>query len=154
MDAKLQLSTLQKDVARIKEKSARIDSMRSELERLAAQYDVAITATLPEEQLPEVLDAIAAAARVSGVRLIGIKPKEEVSHLTPSASGFLELPIQVDALGGYHHLGRFLSAVEESKVLVGVQELTIQANPEDIWNHKALFVFVAYLFPAREGAKS
>lgn len=107
----------------------------------------------PEERVPELLDQIAQAAKSSQVRLSQVKPGEELSRLRPGPSGFLELPIRVEATGGYHPLGRFLDLLERSNSLIRVRQLEIKPNPEEIWRHQASLTLQAYLLPGRSKEK-
>ncbi len=147
MDSCSRNKTIVKDMALLKEKIAKFPEMEKQLIQLAGQYDPRMVTTPPEKQLPEILEVIAQAAKASDVRLLGAKPRMEISDLSPGSSGFLELPVQVDASGGYHQLGLFLDSLESSRMLVRVHELKIQTNPEDIWHHQATFVLWTYLFP-------
>lgn len=152
-DLQRRSAAMSKDAALFKEKFAKLPQMEKELAEMAGQYDARMVTTLPEEQLPELFEVIAEAARAADVRLQSVKSKAEVSKLSPSSSGFLELPVQIDAEGGYHQLGVFLDKLEASRALVRVHELKIEANSEDIWRHQATFVLWAYLFPAGEKPK-
>ncbi|MBI3615492.1 MAG: type 4a pilus biogenesis protein PilO [Candidatus Omnitrophica bacterium] len=124
-----------------------------ELAKQKAQAEIFSAAHPPEEQLPELLEMIAQAARASQVKLILVKPKENLSQLSPSPTGFLEMPIQVEAVGGYHPIGKFLDALERSESLIRLQELKIQANPKDVWNHQTTLTFQVYLLPAAGDSK-
>ncbi len=154
MDSCSRNKTIVKDMALLKEKIARFPQMERQLSQLAGQYDPRMVMTPPEKQLPEILEVVAQAAKAADVRLLGAKPRAEISDLSPGASGFLELPVQVDAFGGYHQLGLFLDALESSRMLVRVHELKIEAHREDIWHHQATFVLWTYLFPVGDQSKS
>ncbi len=153
-DLQARVKKVRSEVAEVRAKMVQLPAMETELRQLASQYDSAVITTPPEEQLPELFEMIAQAARNSQVRLIGVKPKVEIGQVTPGASGFLELPVQVDASGGYHQLGMFVDALERSKSLLRIEELKIQQDPKDIWHHEATFIIHAYLFPGGEKGKS
>jgi Tfp pilus assembly protein PilO len=152
-DVGLRAKTMAQDVKLVKEKMTKLGVMQKQLDEMAAQYDARMITMLPEEQLPELFQVITQAARTSDVRIANIKPKVEVNQLSPSTSGFLEVPIQVDASGAYHNLGKFLDAIESSKALFRVREIKVEANPADIWHHEASVVIWAYLFPGGERSK-
>ena len=122
-----------------------------EFKDLKAQSELGAAALLPQQQLPELMDKIALAAQSAGVSLEVVKPKLEMGQLLPGPSGYLELPLEVHAVGSYHALGLFLDTLERSDSLIRVQEFKIQSDPKDIWNHQATLVLQSYLFP---GGKS
>ena len=153
MDLRLRNETITKDMALLKQKLVQMPQMEKQLKELTGQYDPRMVTTPPEKQLPEILETIAKAAKTSDVRLIVSKPKMDIEALSPSASGFLELPVQVEASGGYHQIGLFLDALEGSKMLVRIHELKIQASSDDIWHHHATFVLWTYLFPLGDKQK-
>ena len=146
--------TMAQDLKVLKEKIKKLPQMEKELEQMAGQYDPKMVTMLPEEQLPEFLQLITQAARTADVRLSNIKPVMEVSGLSPSPSGFLELPVRVDASGGYHNIGRFLDVLESSKALFRVYQIKIEPSDHDMWHHEANIVLWVYLFPGGDRPKS
>ncbi len=129
------------------ERLARTAPLERELEDLKRKVELGPPTLPPEEQLPDLLERIAQAARGSQVRLSAVKPKEDLANLAPGPSGYLELPVEVSASAGYHPLGAFLDALEQSEMLIRVQELEIKDDPRDLWNHQATLVLQAYLLP-------
>ncbi|MBI3318313.1 MAG: type 4a pilus biogenesis protein PilO [Candidatus Omnitrophica bacterium] len=125
-----------------------LPAMEEELKRLFAEYELPATNLSPEEQLPQLLENIAQLARASQVRLVAVKPKADLSLLAPGPSGYLELPVQMEASGGYHAIGSFLDAMERSKSLVRVLELQMEPSSEDLWHHQAILILQLYLVPS------
>ncbi len=148
-----QVRTKRKQLSELKRNLPQLEKLESEVAVLSAQHHLPSGSRQPEEQLPELLDAIAQAARSAGGRLIRVKPKVEEGLAKPGPSGYLELPIQVEASAGYHPLGLFLDSLERSENFIRVQEFRIHGDPQDIWNHKASFIFQAYLLPSREAVE-
>ena len=148
-----QIQRLQRDLTQTRQRMAHLKASEEELSRLAAQYELPSVTLAPEEQLPELLERIAQLAHASHVHLLAVKPKADFDRLNPGASGYLELPVTVEASAGYHQVGAFLDALERSESLVRVQELKIQANESDLWNHDVAIVLQTYLVPgARRNA--
>ncbi len=138
---------LRKELKTFQQKQAEKPTLEKELDRLRAE-DTGPAVTIPvEEQLPDLLETIATAARFSEVHLLTVKPKMDYTELKTGRSGYLELPIEVSALAGYHRIGAFLDVLERSPSLLKVSEMEIQPNPKDIWHHRATVVFLAYLVP-------
>lgn len=142
-----QVQGLKAQIQEARQRLGQFPKREKELSDLKTQYELSGANLISQQQLPELLEKIAQAARSAGVRLEAVKPKVDISQLTPGPSGYLELPLEVDAVAGYHGLGVFLDTLERSDNLIRVQEFKIQADPKDLWNHQATFVLQSYLLP-------
>jgi len=141
-----QVHTLRAQVVEARQGLAQRPALEAEAARLAAEYELSADALPPEEQVPELLKAITEVAQASQVGLLTVRPKVDLGQITPGPSGYLELPIEIAASGGYHEIGTFLDALERSpSLLLRVQRFQIQPDPQDLWHHQALFVLQAYL---------
>ena len=123
-------------------------ALEEDRKRLASQLQLPALTIPPEQQLPDLLDRITRAARVSEVRLLGLKPQADLRNLKPGPSGYIEVPLEVIAAAGYHSIGRFLDGLESSQDLLQVRELQIESNSRDVWSHAVTVLLVAYLVPA------
>ena len=132
---------------------AQLPNIEKELIRLRNQYELPAVTPPPEEQLPELLEMIAQAARTSQVNLLSVKPGGKLNQLSPGPTGYLELPIEVEALAGYHQFGKFLDILENSENLVRVQKLRLQSDPSDLFRHQTTLVMQAYLLPSGDAKK-
>jgi Tfp pilus assembly protein PilO len=141
---------LKQQIAQTRQEFAQLPALEAELARWMVQYRMPTVVPPLEEQLPELLGTIAQAARSAQVRLLSIKPEGEMRQLTPGPTGYLELPVQVETSAGYHQVGRFIDALENSDSLLRVEELGIRADPVDIWHHQVSFVLAVYLLPSGE----
>ena len=97
----------------------------------------------PEEEIPAVIEHLSDLASQTGVRIQVILPQhqgdtpEDARNATQpqgkTASGpvvFKEVPIQIDALAGYHELGAFLSLVESGEKPMLVSSLRISGSKD------------------------
>ena len=125
-----------------------ISKLQAQLEQLQAEMEILEEVPLPEEQLPELLEAMAQMGRVAQVSLVSVRPQLDLSTLNRGLSGYLELPLKVEVVGGYHQIGSFLDALESSEHLVRVEGFQIQGSSGDIWHHKATLLLRAYLLPS------
>ena len=148
-EARLQMQDLQAQVDRTRGGLARMPAMEQQIAQLTAQYQLPAATKPPEQQLPELLEMISQVARRTQVRVIAAKPKADVSSLTPSTSGYLELPVLVGLAGGYHQIGAFLDALERSGSLLRVREMALLHGSADLYHHHAVILFQVYLVPAR-----
>jgi len=145
--ARLEILAIQQKLAGVREDLKRLPAMKDELTRLTTEGVFSSVSRPPEEQLPELLGSIAQMARTSQVRLLAVKPKMELNALTPGPSGYLEMPLYLEAAAGYHQIGAFLDLLENSQHLVRLDEFNIKSDDTDPWRHRAVFTLRAYLFP-------
>lgn len=147
--ARAQIQELRGQVEQVRAGLAQQPAMEEETRRLQAEYKLPEVTKPPEQQLPELLELISQVARQAGVRVVAAKPKGDVSKLLPGASGYLELPVLVLVSGGYHQIGQFLDALEQSETLLRVRELSVMDDEEKLYEHTGAVLFQAYLVPAR-----
>lgn len=110
-----------------------------------------------EEELPTVIERLTELGGQTGVKLQLIAPQRPLAstnHSKESAAGLLytEIPIQLDALGGFHQLGAFLSLVEQGEHPVQLRSLRISENPKLLRRHVVKMILVAYVMPSRKAA--
>ena len=146
------LEMARREAATTRQKIAHLPALQAEIGRLMAQEPAMVEAS-PEEQLPELFKLIGQEAKAVQVHLRGVKAQKEISQVTPSSNGFLELPVQVEASGGYHQIGQFIEKLEGSNNFIRVQELRIKSDPNDVWHHQATLLLDAYLFPGGERSR-
>ena len=146
-----ELRSLRKQVAETRRLLAQLPGVEQNRQRLSGQVAIRPTAVPPQERFPELLDRITQLARASHLRLTSLKPTTEISALAPGPSGYLEVPIELTASAGYHPIGAFLDALENSEHLLRVRELEIAADGQDLWNHRTRILLQAYLPPATAG---
>ena len=140
---------LREEVNRLHRDLKKYPTLEQERVRLAAQFETAAVSSSPEEQLPDLLGKIAQAAHAAHVRLLALKPKAEIRQLQPGLSGYLEVPLEISALSGYHQIGHFLDGLERSENPLRVQGLEIKSTQQDMWNHTTTITLRAYLVPRR-----
>lgn len=146
------LRALRQQVDDVRQGVAQQPAMEQELARLAETSGETTSARRPEEQLPNLLQAITQMAQAGQVRIVAMKPMVELSSLIPSPAGYLELPVAFQASAGYHQLGAFLDALERSPRLARVGALQIGPQTEDLWRHQVTMVLQVYLVPWSESS--
>lgn len=148
-----ELKKMRSQTDKAKRELSQLPELEKKIATLAAQHSMSIVEGSAEEQLPNLLDHIALAARTAQVRVISLKPKQEIVQAPMGPSGYIEIPLELVGTAGYHQIGRFLAAVEGSSGLVRVKQLEIRPNATDIWSHQVRILLLAFLNPA-ETAKS
>lgn len=127
----------------------------------------------PYREMPNILQKIAQLAYESKVKITKIEPLRadkpaEVAKakvIAPAKPGakpeaskkpamiYTEIPIQIEAKGGYHALGGFINMIETSDNIMSVGDIDIEANPDDIQNHRVKLLIVAYVLREETPAK-
>lgn len=131
-----------------KRELAHLPELQKKIEMLSAQYTPpAGGGGPPEEQLPNLLDAIAQSARSAQVRVVSLRPKQEIVGSQIGPSGYIEIPLELVGTAGYHQIGRFLSDLEGSSHLLRVRQLDIRSGEKDIWSHQVNVLLMAFLTP-------
>jgi len=102
---------------------------------------------LPESQLSELLQEISTAANKFDIKIAQIRPSRQAQK-EKSAIGQDKLTailINLDLVSDYHNLGRFIQALENSSIFMGVQELEISTQLPDYMKQKVTLVLKTYV---------
>lgn len=102
------------------------------------------TAILTEDELPTMMEHLTTLAGQSGVKIQLISPQRAGA---PRAS-YQEIPIQIEALAGFHQLGTFLSRVELGTQPIEVRSLRVSENPKLLRRHLVKLTVIAYAMPS------
>ena len=148
-----ELKKMRGQVERARRDLRQMPELENKMETLTAQYSVPSLDTPPEEQLPDLLDRIALAARTAHVRVVALRPKQDLAQVRTGSSGYLEIPLELTATAGYHQIGRFLDELERSGSLVRLREFEIRPSGQDIWNHTVKMLLMAFLIPPDGGKR-
>jgi Tfp pilus assembly protein PilO len=122
--------------------------------RQSSQAVALLRSRLPsEEELPAIIERLSALASQSQVKIQTMFPQRPVGPpempSTPGAGGlepavYKEIPIQIDALAGFHQLGDFLSLAESGEWPMRVASLRISANAKEPKRHNIKLLLSAY----------
>lgn len=110
-----------------------------------------------EEELPSVIDFLSGLAAKTDVKIQTIFPQRATTatQLPSVAAGreaakaaepavYVAIPIQIDALAGFHELGTFLSLVETGEKPTQVISLRLSANPKEPRRHQVNLLIRSY----------
>jgi Tfp pilus assembly protein PilO len=138
--------------------------MESRLAVLRQKVQDYKSALLPYSDMPNILQNISDVASESKVKITKIEPLKEGQQqhgAVSPANGFgnpqenaisgnngllyIEMPIKIEARGGYHALGKFINGIENAKNIMAIGDLEIISNSDDMYSHSARFLVVAYI---------
>lgn len=114
----------------------------------------------PEEELSSVIERLSDLANQSQVKIQTIFPQRELGDdlaVTRATTGsqplvvYKTIPIQIDALAGYHQLGTFLNLVELGDKPMRVAGLRVSANPKEPKRHLVKLLILSY-FATQDGS--
>ena len=152
-----QVKTSALQLQQTQEAIAKEGPARQEHDRLRTKLDELHTHFPPEEALPSVIKTLSDLATQSGVKIQTIFPQRGENPLellkkdkpAPNAASkapdlYTEIPIQLDAVAGFHELGMFLSRVESGAQPMQLRSLRVQANSSEIKRHDVKIVIAVY----------
>ena len=124
----------QKHLDIVKQSLTQQPQLRQEHDRLTQELQTMRTALPSEHELPSVLERLANLASQTGVKVSSILPQRTQQSVDKEKSSDLykEIPIQLDAVSGFHQLGQFLSRVEAGSQPIRVKSLRISENTKDV----------------------
>ena len=85
------------------------------------------------DETPVLLENLSKLALDSGIKITSLKPIE--GSAVQNASSYSTLPIQIDAIGGAHECGQFLSSLENNQTLFRLTDMKISENSQDPRRH-------------------
>ena len=111
-----------------------------------------------EEELPVIIERLSDLASQSGVKIQLVMPQRPLQGGAggavpqPSAPSspalYKEIPIEIDALAGFHQLGTFLSRIELGEQAMQLRSLRISQNAKTSRRHLVKMTLVAYVIPS------
>ncbi|MDD5270158.1 MAG: type 4a pilus biogenesis protein PilO [Candidatus Omnitrophica bacterium] len=171
------IGKLNKDIVKEREGLKKADALiksKPQLEKrlealkgMMGQYDNAIP---PNSEMPNILQEIAGFASESKVKISKIEPLRSEKPAEPAkapkgkqpvkqeavkkpVSIYTQIPIQVEAKGGYHAIGEFINRIETADNVMGIGDIDIHADPVDITNHSARLLIMAFVLNEEEPKK-
>ena len=169
---------LKKDIIKLKESTkksqvliANAPQMQSRLVVLQQKLKNYQTALPTRSDMPNILQSISGMAAESRVKLLKIEPlrseKQEAPAAKPSTAKqqgkqdltkaaqpiYMEIPIQIESKCGYHALGEFINRIETAANVMSVADIDIERDPDDMFNHDARLLIIAYVLREETPAK-
>jgi type IV pilus assembly protein PilO len=131
------LKTARSDIAKISSMKDAIESYNKKI----GQYEK----TLPtEDGISSLLESLSEMAKNANMRIAGIVPIERKESEVENRV-YKEIPITITAKAGYHELGRFLSALENSDRFMKVTDMQIKADKISPKKHDVELLVVTYV---------
>jgi type IV pilus assembly protein PilO len=101
-----QIEKSDSDIAEARRQAARLPQLRAQIEQLQAQAEDAEKRLPKGKEVPELLEALTDIAKQYNIIVVSFTPGHPAGQ-----QYFIEIPYQVSIRGGYHDVGRFLTAL-------------------------------------------
>jgi type IV pilus assembly protein PilO len=140
------ITKLDNEIASAEVKVRRLDELKAEHEKLKKQL-AALEEIMPEEkEVSVLLKQISDLGLTSGLVMVLWKP---TSRIQDPEGVYVEIPVQVEVLGGYHDLGVFYSHISRLPRIVNISNIKLTTPKRvKIENQLIQAVFTASTFSA------
>ncbi len=127
------INILRQDIKEAEENIGKIKSYESQIYHLKEQlesFDIVIPV---KEEMPLVLEGISRIASQNKIKIEQMMPlKGQQEQILANKEGkFFAVSILVEAIGGYHDIGRFLDQLEKDSIFKSILALNITPRSED-----------------------
>lgn len=135
-----------------------LDRRLEALNQKMGEYEKAIP---PYTEMPNIIQKISSLASDTKVKISKMEPLRTEKKPDPAKADknkqpakqdakqpkpiYTEIPIQVEAKGGYHALGEFINRIETADNIMTIGDIEIKANADDITSHSARLLIIAYV---------
>ncbi len=159
LDLERSIKTEEAKLAHIEQMLGNEPQLHSEHDQLAQSMESLRAAMPPEQELASVIEQLSTTASLAGLKLQTIFPQRSLESFKLVAGLeegqgqkklYKEIPIQIEALSGFHQLGDFLSRMEHGKQPMHLKSLRVSQNFKDGRRHSIEMVVIAY-FAASDG---
>jgi Tfp pilus assembly protein PilO len=141
------ISTLANDLKDANNNFQRAQQFQTEAARLREQVQKLNKSIISKEEIPSLLENISRMAQDVGVQLDQIKPLAGLGApiLEDKDGKYYAFPIQINARGGYHDIGRFFNKIETAQAFLSIKNFQLVASPEDTSRHLARLTIEAII---------
>lgn len=143
--------TKNKEFCTVRDRVKKEDMLISNEENIKRQYENLkkqaeyLGKRLPgQDQISSLLEDFSRIAESSGVKILSIKPLEEIAGKGPGIM-YSELPIIIEARAGYHQCGDFVNNLENMDRFIKITDIEVKSNERDMRHHDMKMRLVTYV---------
>jgi type IV pilus assembly protein PilO len=134
--------SVEKQKQKIKAAKAKIN----ELEQDISYYEK----KLPQEKdIPDLLQYLSNIATETNIKLLEIEKKQEIRQEQEQAF-YVTVPFNLILKGGYHEIGRFINRLENAERFMKIENLTIEEDKKNPFEHRGEMVVYTYILDITE----
>lgn len=106
--------------------AANLEAYRQQMREMEESFGALLSQLPSETEVPGLVEDITFTGLGSGLEFDSITLQPEVTQ-----EFYIELPITIEVVGGYHDFGAFVSGVASLSRIVTLHDFTIRANPQN-----------------------
>lgn len=149
-----EVQTLRSHMHDVEQAIVQEPQLRQQYRQLSGDVQRVLTMLPIEAELPAVIERVSDLASQTGVKIQFVSPQRPPQD-SPVSSGsqpsstsrptlYKEIPIDIDAVAGFHQLGTFVSRIELGEQPMQLRALRISQNPKMPRRHLVKMTIVAY----------
>jgi type IV pilus assembly protein PilO len=144
----VRFSSLQQEIAEKQIIVKQIEKYRKERDALKEDLRVALTILPEQKEIPSLLDSVSEAGRRVDIEFLLFQPIADVPK-----EFYAEVPVKVEASGGYHNIVFFFEKVAKLPRIVNITDLSIKKGvvKDNIDSLTASCLVKTYVFLEKEG---
>lgn len=143
----VQLTTLTAEIAEGEEKIKRLDALIAE-NKILKERLAELRKQLPQEkEVSVLLKQISGLGLKSGLDIILWKPEP---RKTDPEGLYVEIPVAVEVITGYHQLGAFFSHISRLQRLVNISDIKLDVKKSSLGDDRITAKFTARTFASAE----
>ncbi|MFH1407248.1 MAG: type 4a pilus biogenesis protein PilO [Candidatus Omnitrophota bacterium] len=120
---------------------ANMGKMKVRLDELKKSTDDFESRLVREENINYLLGELSKMAVSSNVKIISIIPQKPEGELF---AAYGRIPLSIELKGGYHSLAMFINRLEFANYFMSVEDIKIEADPQDALRHDCKLLVYAY----------
>ena len=149
-DLKMRIVAVEKNIDDVTQNISTLPKTEKKLEDLKSEQALYEKSFPKEEEVPSLLESLSRVAASSSVDIIAIKPiKIEPNYIEKNPKPFHEIPIELQAKGGYHQIGQFINKLERLDRFMEVKDLKISQDNTTPRRHYLKLLLSTYILRMR-----
>ena len=137
-----QEQALRTDFAKKAKDASNLEAYQEQMIELQKRLEVLVNQLPEDTEVPDLLDDVTETGLNSGLKIESIALEDEVIH-----DFFVELPIRIEATGGYHDFAGFVSGVAGLPRIVTLHDFTIDNDDQSLLSLSILAKTYRYKAP-------
>lgn len=131
----------------VEAKAKRIDDISAKLDGLKKEDSHYAKGLPAEKEIPGLLESLSVMAKRSGIDIQSLTPYDvlPIDGKNPQDVHYREMPLLLDAKGGFHQIGEFISNLQDANRYITVVDLRIQYDQKNPKKHNVRMMMKTYI---------
>lgn len=138
---------LREKINDVEAKAKRVDDISARLDGLKKEESFYTKGLPAEKEIPGLLESLSVIAKRSGIDIQSLTPYDvlPIDGKNPHDVHYREMPLLLDAKGGFHQVGEFVSNLQDASRYITVEVLGIQGDPKNPKKHNVRMMLKTYI---------